>query len=332
MNLREDSTSKRMELPATLTNTERKFVHQLAGQLGLVSKSTGKGEQRRIVVTKRAETSKPTDSVDAIPVLRLGPKGMAALNRYVQKYPPTHAEALESHETGAALLEALQNANGSSSSATLMEQTLRDLTALDISKQARTIHRHTKRIDLDHRQRHHAAMQQRKLASPQYHEMQKNVRAKLPAHCQAQNIVDTVARHQVTIVQGETGSGALTLTIPSIKAAPPFTLTHFFSSSLFMCNAGKSTQVPQFLLDANPTCNIVCTQPRRISAMSIAERVSQEQCCPNDTVGGMIGYQVRLEAKASRDTQLIFLTPGILLRKLSSDRLLSEYTHIIIDE
>ena len=46
----------------------------------------------------------------------------------------------------------------------------------------------------------------------------------------------------------------------------------------------------------------------------------------------MVGYQVRLEAASSKDTQLIFLTPGILLRKLQSSPMLSEYTHIIIDE
>lgn len=93
---------------------------------------------------------------------------------------------------------------------------------------------------------------------------------------------------------------------------------------------GKSTQVPQFLLDANPTCSIVVTQPRRISAISIAERVVDEQC--QGSAGGLIGYQVRLESAVTADTQLVFMTPGVLLRKMQSSPQFSEYTHIIVDE
>jgi ATP-dependent RNA helicase DHX36 len=72
------------------------------------------------------------------------------------------------------------------------------------------------------------------------------------------------------------------------------------------------------------------TQPRRISAIAVAERVAQEQCL--EPVGGIIGYQVRLESAASKSTQLLFLTPGVLLRKLQSSPTLHEYTHIVIDE
>ena len=94
---------------------------------------------------------------------------------------------------------------------------------------------------------------------------------------------------------------------------------------------GKSTQVPQFLLDANPTSRIVVTQPRRLSAIAIAERVAEEQC-QADGVGGLIGYQVRLESAVSNRTQLLFLTPGVLLRQMQSSPQLCEYTHIVIDE
>jgi hypothetical protein len=71
---------------------------------------------------------------------------------------------------------------------------------------------------------------------------------------------------------------------------------------------------------------------RRISAISIAERVNQEQCLTEHDIGGLIGYQVRLESKVSQNTQLLFLTPGVLLRKLQSSPSLAEYTHVIIDE
>jgi HrpA-like RNA helicase len=68
---------------------------------------------------------------------------------------------------------------------------------------------------------------------------------------------------------------------------------------------------------------------RRISAISIAERVAQEQCLD---VGGLVGYQVRLENAVCNNTQLVFLTPGVLVRKLQSSPMLLEYTHIVLDE
>jgi HrpA-like RNA helicase len=78
------------------------------------------------------------------------------------------------------------------------------------------------------------------------------------------------------------------------------------------------------------SATIVVTQPRRISAISVAERVASEQCL--EPIGGMVGYQVRLESAMSSSTQLLFLTPGVLLRKLQSSPMLREFNYIIIDE
>ena len=67
----------------------------------------------------------------------------------------------------------------------------------------------------------------------------------------------------------------------------------------FVSRCGKTTQVPQFILDFcldgkdDALCNIVCTQPRRISAISVAERVAEERACK---LGGIVGYQIRLES------------------------------------
>jgi ATP-dependent RNA helicase DHX57 len=100
--------------------------------------------------------------------------------------------------------------------------------------------------------------------------------------------------------------------------------------------------VPQFLLDewlldASQSDNkskmrhveIICTQPRRISAIGVAERVADER---NEKVGNTVGYQIRLENKISSSTRLTFCTTGILLRRLTSDPLLQSVTHVLVDE
>jgi hypothetical protein len=85
---------------------------------------------------------------------------------------------------------------------------------------------------------------------------------------------------------------------------------------------GKTTQVPQFLLEdairrgKGGECSIVCTQPRRISAIGVAERVAVER---GERCGDTVGYAIRLESRISAETRLSFLTTGLLLRRLISD-------------
>jgi HrpA-like RNA helicase len=120
-------------------------------------------------------------------------------------------------------------------------------------------------------------------------------RATLPAHKEKENVLRCVRDNQVVLVCGQTG-------------------------------CGKTTQVPQFILDeyidrgAGGECQIICTQPRRIAAIGVATRVAQERC---EQIADIVGYQIRMDAKKSANTRLLFCTTGVLLRRLLTDRALS---------
>ena len=139
--------------------------------------------------------------------------------------------------------------------------------------------------------------------SPGYAAMMEK-RMKLPSFNMRDKLLADIRANRVVVVSGETG-------------------------------CGKTTQVPQFVLDdmdsrgEGGACSIICTQPRRISAISVAERVANERCEP---LGRSVGYQIRLEAKRSDDTRLLFCTTGVLLRRLANDAELSGVSHIIVDE
>uniref|UniRef100_A0A667YSW1 ATP-dependent DNA/RNA helicase DHX36 n=1 Tax=Myripristis murdjan TaxID=586833 RepID=A0A667YSW1_9TELE len=101
---------------------------------------------------------------------------------------------------------------------------------------------------------------------------------------------------------------------------------------------GKTTQVTQFILDDHiergmgSLCRVVCTQPRRISAISVAERVAAERA---ETVGdgNSSGYQIRLQCRLPRrQGSVLYCTTGIILQWLRSDPLLSSVSHLVLDE
>ncbi|ELU41299.1 helicase domain-containing protein [Rhizoctonia solani AG-1 IA] len=148
-------------------------------------------------------------------------------------------------------------------------------------------------------------------ASPAYQEMLQK-RNDLPIASFRSQIIQSLQDNQVIVLSGETG-------------------------------CGKSTQLPAYIMEDQLShglpCRIYCTEPRRISAISLAQRVSRELGEPPNAVGTMsslIGYSVRLESNITRNTRLAFVTNGIALRMLESDgkggTAFDEITHIIIDE
>ncbi|CAI8607078.1 unnamed protein product [Vicia faba] len=129
-------------------------------------------------------------------------------------------------------------------------------------------------------------------------------RKSLPSFKEKEGLLQAIARNQVIVISGETG-------------------------------CGKTTQLPQYILESEiesgrgAFCSIICTQPRRISAMAVAERVSAER---GESLGETVGFKVRLEGMRGKNTHLLFCTSGILLRRLLSDRNLSGITHVFVDE
>ena len=95
--------------------------------------------------------------------------------------------------------------------------------------------------------------------------------------------------------------------------------------------SGKSTQVPQMLLDEvlPDGGKIVVLQPRRMAARMLASRVASER---GQALGGTVGYQVRMEGKSSAQTRLLYLTEGILLRRMIGDPELRGISAVVFDE
>ena len=95
--------------------------------------------------------------------------------------------------------------------------------------------------------------------------------------------------------------------------------------------SGKTTQLCQFLHEEGYTDYglVGCTQPRRVAAMSVAKRVSEEMESP---LGGTVGYSIRFEDCTSRDTKIKYMTDGVMLRESLTEHDLDRYAAIILDE
>ena len=123
----------------------------------------------------------------------------------------------------------------------------------------------------------------------------------LPVAAHRQAVLDALDEHGVLVISGDTG-------------------------------CGKSTQVPQFLLDQDAAHRIVVTQPRRLAARALAERVSAER---GSVVGRTVGYAVSRDRVTSLNaTRCTFMTVGLLLQLLvfRTKEFFATYSHVIVDE
>ncbi|GAA5888426.1 hypothetical protein JCM16303_005736 [Sporobolomyces ruberrimus] len=126
-------------------------------------------------------------------------------------------------------------------------------------------------------------------------------RNRLPISKQRDSLLYALEQHPVIVLQSPTGTG-------------------------------KSTQLPQFLYEAGWAKEgklVGITQPRRVAAISVAQRVAEEVGC---VLGDEVGYNVRFESLASTNTRILYQTDGMLFREILLDPLLSKYSVIMIDE
>ncbi|ETW03303.1 hypothetical protein, variant [Aphanomyces invadans] len=127
-------------------------------------------------------------------------------------------------------------------------------------------------------------------------------RASLPVGQFKQQILDTIESNQIVVCIGETGSG-------------------------------KTTQIPQFLLEAGyaKSKRIAITQPRRVATVAVAKRVGEELAASGHSIQS-VGYTIRFDDHTSASTQIKFMTDGILVRECLQDPLLSAYSIVMLDE
>jgi HrpA-like RNA helicase len=287
---RSSEEQSEITFPPTLTNTERMYVHFVCSTLGLISKSNGKGEERCLTVRRKGAAASPGG--------RGGGGGDETHSGNKKTDPLEGIDELVLRPSTISILKDYFDR---------YPPTSKDFDPPPPSMHSVSIDSHQERNRTGRGNRHSNQRALLRIApmpgtlpgvDPIQRSEMKKARESLPAAAVREQVIGFMKTHQLMIVSGDTG-------------------------------CGKSTQIPQFILEGDPSSNIIVTQPRRISAISLAERVASERCEP---VGGTVGYNVRLESAISNETQLLFCTTGVLLRRLVNDRFLEGVSHVIVDE
>ncbi|HUT63709.1 MAG TPA: DEAD/DEAH box helicase, partial [Anaerolineae bacterium] len=122
----------------------------------------------------------------------------------------------------------------------------------------------------------------------------------LPILTKKDEIVESIKRHQVVVITGETGSG-------------------------------KTTQIPKMCIEAGRGIDgmIGCTQPRRIATTTVSRRIAEEI---GEELGKSVGYKIRFDDRSNRGNYIKLMTDGVLLMETQADPYLNEYDTLIIDE
>nr|XP_009399067.1 PREDICTED: DExH-box ATP-dependent RNA helicase DExH6 [Musa acuminata subsp. malaccensis]XP_009399068.1 PREDICTED: DExH-box ATP-dependent RNA helicase DExH6 [Musa acuminata subsp. malaccensis] len=275
-----------------LSKQERAAIHEMCRKMGMISKSSGYGERRRLSVYKsKKKNGSIKKEEEMLTCLQFSEEVKEVLQDLFLRYPPDDVEKRE---------DAVNNSSVKVGKGQWKQDSSFCKPAMRKSDIAKKVEQLASRIN--------NSSQLRKIVED---------RAKLPIASFKDGITSTLETNQVVLISGETG-------------------------------CGKTTQVPQYLLDymwdKGEACKIICTQPRRISAISVAERISYER---GETVGETVGYKIRLESKGGKQSSIMFCTNGVLLRLLISrgsnlssaeagrrqmEDCFQGITHVIVDE
>ena len=320
-----------LEFPPGLDASDRALVHTECRRYGWFSKSSGGGASRFVTVYKKKPGA--PDEIQASP-LRVTPEAVAVLGTFFSRYPAeSEAEVMQDDavETddgesddddeeeeeedgqgrdrrgmeGSTSVAGVLGAMTDPTAAAAREAPTEAIPDVGDAGASQSFVRDEGVVERLRRTREKQA--EGRMAAIT------RARLQLPVLAYEEAICEAVAKHRVVLVKGETG-------------------------------CGKTTQVPQMLLDdcwrRGERARMICSQPRRISAVSVAERIAAER---GENIGDTCGYQIHLESRTSGATDLLFCTTGVLLRKLSggkakrggrakSSDVLSDCTHIVIDE
>lgn len=140
-------------------------------------------------------------------------------------------------------------------------------------------------------------IKKRRLDDERWRSQHKIPRDTLPIHSRRSDIMNTLAVNQVLIVQGDTG-------------------------------CGKTTQIPQFILEDFPQSRIVVTQPRRLAALGVAKRVCEEL---GSRLGETVGYHIKGEKLYGDHSRVVFMTTGMFIQELVGSKEFP-WSHVIVDE
>jgi len=312
-----------VEFPSDLTSSDRKYVHKIAESFRLHTMSSGVGEGRFITVYKNVpegQEAKRERGTSFVPNLSLPLATAAQLRQASATAPQATGRVLlanvrptcrkaKARVTGLAAGEACEGYwpdddtwLGATVSEVYEDGSYRITWSQD-SSESDVPADYVRKLDgSDPSGRLAMSLEvmeqtiEKRRANPAYEKFREK-REELPGFKQRQDIIEKIRDSQVCLLVGETG-------------------------------CGKSTQVPQLILDSCPKARILVMQPRKLAATTLAERIAQERCQP---LGVDVGYQVPFGGKAP-NAKLVFTTLGVFRKRMLQDTELDNITHVVFDE
>mmetsp|Transcript_60239 Transcript_60239/g.173823 ORF Transcript_60239/g.173823 Transcript_60239/m.173823 type:complete len:1097 (-) Transcript_60239:35-3325(-) len=313
----------KVTFPTDLTSSDRKYVHKIAESFKLHTMSSGVGAERCITVYKNVpegQEAKRDRGASFVPNLSASAAAVGQLQQIAASAPKATGRVLlanvrpscrkaKARVTGLSVGEPCQGywpdddtwlpavvseiyEDGSYRIAWSEDSSESDVPCDYVRKADGSDPSGRIEMSIDLMER---AVEKRRTLPAYAKFMEK--REELPGFKQRQAIIEKIRDNQVCLLVGETG-------------------------------CGKSTQVPQLILDSCPKAKILVMQPRKLAATTLAQRIAQERC---QALGVEVGYQVPFGSKGP-NAKLVFTTLGVFRKRMLNDTELEGITHVVFDE